>query len=385
VGELAVVTVVGAGPVGLRCAALIAREGFEVNVLEEHSTVGQPLQCTGLVSVAGLHGLKLGLAEEDFVVNRVFGARIFSPGGEEIRIVQKKAVALVIDRPKFDRLLYKQALKENVSVNLGSKLIDLRGNSLFIETRGHGELQKSIIVVGADGPNSIVRHAMHPNIGEESFMHALQYRAEGSFDEKTVELYFGKYAKGFFAWVVPESSGIARIGLGTRLGHDVEKCMRIFLNEKKLEAKAISKSSGLIPVMPPLRKVCENNALLVGDAASHVKATTGGGLVLGLEAAKIAAESIANNLKHGALLREYEKNLSGINKELSIHWKMHSFLHSLSENQLDGLFTKAKKSGIEDFLEQYGDMDKPSRFVKKILLKPRLWGLAPTAMRFILR
>jgi hypothetical protein len=29
-------------------------------------------------------------------------------------------------------------------------------------------------------------------------------------------------------------------------------------------------------------------------------------------------------------------------------------------------------------------MDKPSKFVKKMLLKPSLWGLAPAAMRFAL-
>ncbi len=382
--ELPLITVVGGGPAGLRCAALVAREGFETTVLEEHSTVGRPVQCAGLISRTGLKELDIGLNEEDFSVNKIFGAKIFSPRGEKLQVKSRKPVALVIDRFRFDQLLYRQAVKEGVAVKLGSKLIDFTWSSLFIETRGHGELYKSKVVVGADGTNSVIRHSMHPGIGGESFVHALQYRAEGSFDPKMVELYFGKYAKGFFAWVIPESDRIARIGLGVRVGQGVEKCMRIFLHEKKLGARPLSKSSSLIPIREPLKKNMENNVLLLGDAAFQTKATTGGGIVMGLNAAKAAAESIANHMKHGSPLKEYEKNLSAVNKELSIHWKIHSYIHSLKEDSLDKLSVKAKKAGLEGFLEEYGDMDKPSTFVKKMLLKPKLWGLAPIALRFIM-
>jgi geranylgeranyl reductase family protein len=381
---MALVNVVGAGPVGLRCAALLAKEGFETEVLEEHSTIGRPVQCAGLVSREGFLDLNLGLEEQDFVLNKVFGARIFSPHGTVIEVRKKKPVAMVIDRFKFDQLLYKQALKANVSVKLNSKLIDFRNGNLFLEAKGHGELKKAKIVVGADGPNSIIRHSIYPKIGTESFVHALQYRIEGSFDEKMVEVHFGSYARGFFAWVIPESSGVARIGLGAKLGRDVEKHLKIFLHEKNIEGKILSKSSALIPIREPLKNAVEGNALLLGDAGFHTKATTGGGIVMGLEAAAVAAETVANNLKHHSSLAQYNKNLSQLNRELSIHWKIYSYLNSLKVDDLDKLFLKAKNAGIEQFLEEHGNMDKPSKFVKKMLLKPSLWGLAPAAMRFAL-
>ena len=381
---MALVNVVGAGPVGLRCATLLAREGFETEVLEEHSNIGKPVQCAGLISREGLSGLKLGIEEQDFALNWIFGARIFSPHGTVLEVKKRKPVAMVIDRLKFDQLLYKQALKANVSVKLNSKLIDFRNGNLFLETNGHGELKKSKIVVGADGPNSIIRHCIYPKIGGESFVHALQYRIEGTFDEKMVEVHFGSYARGFFAWVIPESSGVARIGLGAKLGRDVEKHLRIFLSEKKIEGKVLSKSSALIPIREPLKNAIAGNALLLGDAGFHTKATTGGGIVMGLEAASVAAETIANHLKHQSSLAQYDKNLSQVNRELSIHWKIYSYINSLNEDALDKLFVKAKNAGIEQFLEEHGDMDRPSKFVKKMLLKPSLWGLAPTAMRFVL-
>jgi len=380
--EMALVTVVGAGPVGLRVAGLVAEQGFEATVLEEHASVGRPVQCAGLVSKTGLDELGLGLKEEDFVQNKVYGARIFSPNNTVLEIKKRKPVALVIDRLAFDRLLQKQATEKGAKVKAGTKVIDFRNSSLFLETKGHGEMIKSSIVVGADGANSVIRHGMHPGIGSESFIHSLQYRMEGSFDPKMVEVYFGGYAKGFFSWVVPESEKVARVGLGTRLGQDIEKRMKVFLHDKKVEGRILGKSSALIPIRQPLKEVSSDNTLLVGDAAFQAKATTGGGIVMGLAAAEKAAEAIAGKLKHGSPLKEYDGKIAGIRKELSLHWKIYSYIHSMDESSRDNLFAKAKKAGLEAFLEEQGDMDRPSRFVKKMMLKPRLWGLAPTLLRF---
>ena len=48
------VLVVGGGPSGMcRSQGDIAAEGFKVVVMEEHPTIGEPLQCSGLVSPRG--------------------------------------------------------------------------------------------------------------------------------------------------------------------------------------------------------------------------------------------------------------------------------------------------------------------------------------------
>ncbi len=378
---MAVVSVIGAGPVGLHCASLLREEGFDISVFEEHSTVGRPVQCAGLISSNGVE--ELGLRLQDSVVNEIKGANIFSPGNECITVQKEETTALVIDRFKFDQLFYKKAKRLNCEMHLNSKLIDLRNSNLFLETHGHGEMQRSKIVIGADGAHSVVRHSAFRHLPEKNFVQGFQIRAQGSFDQSMVELHFGGFAPGFFAWVVPESARIARIGLGVRLGENPAESLKKFLKEKEIEVKVLSKSAGLIPISQPAKQLVFGNTLLVGDAAMQTKATSGGGLIFGLKAAEICAAAVANNLKHQQNLNIYDKNLGELNRELLIHWKIHSYIQGLRPHQFDNLFRKAKKAGIEEFLQQYGDMDKPGRFMRKMLFKPKMWGLLPTALKIV--
>jgi geranylgeranyl reductase family protein len=383
---MGLVNIIGAGPVGLHAAAKLAEEGFETTVFEEHSTIGRPVQCAGLVSKTGLKELKIEPGES--TVNEVKGAKIFSPNGSCITVQKEEPIACVLDRYAFDQLLYKKAKRLGAEIRTDSKLIDLRpkagqgqGSSLFMQAKGRGELLRSQITIGADGPHSVARHSIFPKMLEKEFVHAYQVRAEGRFDPNFVEMHFGNFAPGFFAWVIPESNRIARIGIGVKLGGNAAEALNKFLKEKQLSQRTLSKSSALIPIAPPQKQVCQGPILLVGDAAAQTKATTGGGLVFGLKAAEACAETIANHLKHKRPLEDYSKNLQAINKELSMHWKIYSYIQNLSPNKFDSLLAKAKNAGIEEFLSEHGDMDKPSKFMRKMLLKPRMWGLVPTVLR----
>jgi geranylgeranyl reductase family protein len=357
----------------------LAEEGFQATAFEEHSTIGRPVQCAGLISSSGVEDL--GLRLDNATVNQVRGAKIFSPGGESLTVERKETVAFVVDRFTFDQNLYKKAKRLGVEVKTDSKLIDIRNNSLFMQSQGHGELVKSQITVGADGANSIVRHALFPEIKESSFVQGFQIKAQGHFDKNLVELHFGEFAPGFFAWLVPESSTVARIGLGVKLGQSASKGLQQFIQQRQLKIKTVSKSAGLIPISQPPKELVKGNVLLVGDAAAQTKATSGGGLIFGLKAAETCAETVATHIKHKQGLNSYLRNLAEINKELGLHWKIYSYLQGLKPEKFDTLFAKAREAGIEQFLEEYGDMDKPGTFMRKMLLKPKMWGLLPAMLK----
>ncbi|MEM0360283.1 MAG: NAD(P)/FAD-dependent oxidoreductase [Candidatus Diapherotrites archaeon] len=374
------VVISGAGPTGLMTAIRLAELGFEPIVLEEDKQAGIPENCTGLISSTGATELNLDLKKS--LVNTIKGADIIAPDGTTLAIRKKSDVALVLDRKEFDKTLCEKAISLGAKIEFNSKIIDLRQNTLFFQKKERGEIKKIKVLVGADGPLSLVRKLAGISAPPDSFVYTYQERVEGDFDSKKVKMFFGSFAPGFFAWIVPESEKIARIGLGVSHGHNPAEKFSEFKQKTGLEFETLEKKGYLIPIGPPLKSVAEKNILLVGDAAFQTKASTGGGIITGMLSALKCAEAIADHLKYGKPLNNYNSLLSEINKDLKSHWKMRSFLNKQSDEKLNKLFAKAKTSGLEEFLEEYGDMDRPSRFLGKMLSKPRLWGLAGLAIRF---
>ena len=373
------VVIVGGGPAGLMTAITLREHGWGVNVVEEDRAVGQPENCTGLISSSGLKELKL--KPEECIKNKVNGALIHSPNGTTLDLT-KKGVAFVLDRKEFDKFLYKKAVSLGATVELQTKLIDIRKNTLFVQKKKRGELKKTMFLIGADGVNSATRKLAGFQFDQNQFVHSYQEKADGSFNPDKVEMFFGSFAPGFFGWIVPESDKIARIGVGCSIGQNPKTCFDKFKKHANLEFKPFSKSSFLIPCGPPMRNLVKDNVLLDGDAAFQTKATTGGGLVMGMLAGRECGETISEHLKNNKPLTDYNARLSAINKELNTHWKIRSFLNKQSDEQLDKLFEKVKKSGIESFLEEHGDMDKPSQFIRTLIRKPSMWRLAGLALRF---
>ena len=95
---------------------------------------------------------------------------------------------------------------------------------------------------------------------------------------------------------------------------------------------------GLIPIYSPKLKVQKGNIYLVGDAAAHVKATTGGGLVHGLIAAECLAESIIK--KKGSYEQSWRKK---IGKDLWIHLMIRNILNRFADKDYNYLIKLAGK------------------------------------------
>ncbi len=169
------------------------------------------------------------------------------------------------------------------------------------------------------------------------------------------------------------------------MGSNLKGLLDDFAKERNIElAEACDKLSGLIPVGPPMKSLVKDNILLAGDAGYITKAVTGGGIMLGLKSANLCAEAVVEHLKKKKPLENYNAKLKPITRDLQLHWKIYSYIHSLRPEEMDRLFVKAKKAGVEDFLNRHGDMDHPSRFVGKVITSPRLWGMMGEALKVIL-
>ncbi len=92
------VIVVGGGPIGMSVAADVAEKGYQTLVLEEHSAIGQPMHCAGLVSPR-----VIDITRTDSVISLAKSARIHPPTGEPLFLDAGEVRAAIIDRKKFDR------------------------------------------------------------------------------------------------------------------------------------------------------------------------------------------------------------------------------------------------------------------------------------------
>jgi len=375
------VAIIGAGPVGLQTAIRLKELGFEATVLEEHESIGIPEHCTGLISKKGVEDLGIHLG--DSLQNSIKGAKLFSPSGHMIKIKSKEVVAYVVDRKEFDSILLRRARLLGVHVSTETKLIDVRNNTLFVQSQKRGELRKADIIVGADGVNSTIRHLIGVKTDKENFIHTLQTTCTGDFDPEMVEVHLVDYAKGFFAWVVPISKDKAKVGIGSVLGENISEALKKFISEKLKNARPYHYESALIPYGEPLVGIVKANMVLVGDSAFQTKATTGGGVIFGIKSANILAQTIADTLKGKTTLTSYEKRMDELNKELKLHWKIRKYANSLSAEETDDLFVKLKKKGIEEFLAKEGNMDEPGKFIGKLMTNPAYFTMLGTALKFL--
>ena len=123
------VIVVGAGPAGSAAARECARLGLSTLCLEEHGTIGYPVQCAGLLSTAAFDECRI--PSERSILNKVTGARVISGAGSELLIDAKKTKALVVDRGTLDREMAEAAANAGAEFRLKTAVYDVRENSVF--------------------------------------------------------------------------------------------------------------------------------------------------------------------------------------------------------------------------------------------------------------
>ncbi len=378
------VAVIGAGPVGSYIAGKLAAEGFDVALIEEHQEVGHPVQCAGIVSPGTFKITGKRIA----VLNSVSGARIHAPDGRMIEIDGGREMATVIDRSAFDRELAAEALRNGTDLLLGTRVRSFEdGAEVVINARkGEENLKiRSRAVVGADGIQSITARHFGMEVKREVFSAFEIETAEVTTPDSMVDIFTGSgVAPGFFAWIVPTGDGGGRVGLaspGSARAH--------FKNlEKHTEwgkyfnpGMTYHYIAGGIHMAPPGRRTFSNRVIVVGDAAGQVKATSGGGIYMGLRAAVHAVSALKEALEKGDLsataLKVYQDGWKGdIGKELERAYRIHRIYASLSDGELNRIFELLDSERVLKTIEKYGDIDYPSRLVMPLL------RAEPAFMRF---
>lgn len=292
------VVIVGGGPAGCRAGEVISKAGHNVLIVEEHPEIGIPTQCTGFVSK------KIGKIPNDIIVNKIKWAKFICRN--EYFEVESKEPFYVLDRAGYDRFRETEAVKSGVQFKYSTRFIGYQ-NEEVITSDGNF---KTKLIVGADGPNSSVAKRFGLELPKCQYLLA-QVCATGAYDSDIAELWFGKnIAPRAFAWSVPESDELSRIGL---MGHvNPVQLLENFIKMRAGEKTQISNKVGDTIRYGLIKKSVADRVLLVGDAAAQVKPFSAGGLIYGKIGADIAGEASVktlekNDFSEKFLMKNYEK------------------------------------------------------------------------------
>ena len=359
------VAVIGAGPIGGYAAYLLAKAGHTVSIYENHGVVGCPIQCTGLLTS---DFDQFNFPMESFLVNTFNKVEVFSPHGK-LEIKQKE---YLVSRTKFDEFFVDMAVKAGAKLFLNHTFMGREsntksdiaggfvGNSIIIKDSVKA-VEKRItpdIIIAADGPLSHTAKAYDFYHPEREHYFGVQALVQGNFDVNTYQTHFGEaVCPDLFAWIVPESTTTARVGLAMRKNSKVyfDKFLQQH-NFKPLEIQA-----GSIPVYHPLQQLHKDNCYLVGDAAGFVKATTLGGLIPGLKQAEILADCVING-------KDYERESRKLARKLKLHLSVRKILDQFKDEDWDTLVSYMNQPRIQKVLEKH-TRENPLPLITKILLK----------------
>lgn len=383
------VIVAGAGPAGSRVARDLALRGFDVVVLEEHSGIGTPCHCSGLISPRTMDLAGVG---DDIILNTIRGAVVHLPGSRPVRVAGDRVHGYVIDRIEFDRRLASQAVDAGATFMREARLT---GFSVIGDAAGAGEVVAQVVrdrvetqvrgklLVGADGARSRVATQLR---GGAPLRDAIVgVGAIADYDRNPlhdhVELFLDKEAApGWFGWTIPLAQNVARLGTGTAGGVNPRESFRRLQASfpDSFGAAHIRRfTGGLIAIWQPTTMV-HDRVVLVGDAARQVKPTSGGGIHAALRAAELAAHTAeialrGRNLAWHALMayaREWERT---VGRELRRQSDMRRVLDRLSMTDVTVLLELIEHNPTRAALDDAADIDYPSRVVARLATaKPRL-------------
>jgi digeranylgeranylglycerophospholipid reductase len=382
--------VIGGGPAGSSFALELAKRGFDVAVFEEHPEIGFPSHCAGHLSISGLRNLGLYPLPESIVENTFSAANFYSPLGTKFSVHLAKPVTCAVNRARFDKFLAEKAEAAGADFHAGVQVNSLviQDGSIkgvrVVEKDGAESQLPAKLVVDSEGISSrLLRQAGLQGLEGKKMVYAVEAEVEGVRDveEHAVEVYVGRdYAPGFYGWLIPRQDGSAKVGLATRKGNPKEFLERLIqkhpiASTQLRTAKVKSTAFHAITLGGPIPKAYAEGFLAVGDCASQVKPTTGGGVIFSITCATIAAEVAAEALKNADLsedsLRLYQKRFTeAIGFDIGVMLRARRILDGFSDEKIERAVQFASKIGLGEALRDVDEIDFQGRMILSLAKSP---------------
>ena len=354
------VVVVGGGPAGSSTAAMLARD-HDVVVLEEHPKIGEPVQCAGLITE---RSIELSGVRPD-ILNKFTGSNVIFPNGKVVTVRSDEVKAVMIDRSDFDRKLAERAMDAGAEYRLSTRLDSFSVKDGAVTSRTMGDELSSRLIIGADGHSSKVAASI-PNNGPREYIRGIEYDIRHRMDDQDmINIRIGTdIAPGLFSWEAPFGE-YTRVGLCATWSEGLPiDFMKTVLKRSGLEdCEIVRKYCGKVP-LGRRRRMYGDNMMLIGDAASHVKPVSAGGIYPALMSAPILCDVADKALNDDDLsakrLSAYEKRwYPVVGKELDKAYRLRRIYVKFNNDDMDSIYPYMAKESVNTALNTV-DIDQPS-------------------------
>jgi len=292
------VVVIGAGPGGSSAATTASVGGITVLMLDKKEQIGLPVQCAEYVP--------LSLAAEvpipaDCIAQRVEGFLTYIQCEQ---VAQTRAPGYILKRDVFDGYLAERAVQAGVKLLTKAQAVAVTDQGVLINDQGNLAMVKAGIIIGAEGPKSVVAQAMH--CPPQVLAYAKQITVKLRKRSQWARIYFSPAIPGGYAWLFPKND-LANVGvsLDLRLGGSVATALaefqRYLIKEGVISEDVIRTTGGAIPIGGPRIRMQQKNLILVGDAAGQTHPISGEGIFPAIVAGKIAGSLAVDSIRTGDL------------------------------------------------------------------------------------
>jgi digeranylgeranylglycerophospholipid reductase len=390
--------IVGCGVSGAMAAITAVSRGLSVAIFEEDAKVGQPSHCSGHVGITAFRQLAADVPRK-IIENTVRGVAIYPPKNRAVTLDTGHPITWVLNRAELDRHLASTAVRRGAELRLNSRVEGFtrlsEGGLRLRLSDMQGDDPACKLLIDATGCGaSISRYAGLSSSHSNTFVNSAQVSVENvkDVDPDFVEVYFGRrYTPGFFGWIIPRRDGSAKVGMAVSGRANIRQYMLRFLRRHPLVSSKVKSAKIQLPIVyHPIpiddasAQTYAHSVLRVGDAASQVKPTTGGGIVFGMIsgriAGRIAAEAVAMGDTSESFLRKYEeawKRMIGFDLK-AMYW-VRRLLNTVPDGDLDRIFSYAQRLHVDELVSRTSDVDFQGRTILSLVRDPRFFTTLLTA------
>jgi|GEM_PF-449491 len=264
------VCVVGGGFSGLYISSMI--DG-DLHIFEEHSDVGLPMHCAGIISPKTFDMLNVPRS----LVEAEYSGMIINYGGYKIYWFGKP-LALRVDRVGLERYLYDKcsSLGHVFHFNSFVSNVDSRG---FISV---GNLRfSSKLIILAEGSRRVFSRRLGL-VGDGDDFYGFQALIHGRVGSEFIHVYINREFSDYFSWFIPIDNDKCIVGLMVKNSMDFKPKFNALLKrlefERLLFNASIERFFGGVIIRGPIGSYGCGRVFAIGDSIQMSKPLTGGGL-----------------------------------------------------------------------------------------------------------